>query len=103
VSHLLALFLFVQPAILVRTPSAATIDPNRRYAVLLNSNWNNNAVYFGKRQGRSQFPVLTEAYYMQSDVKTGNQGGRQRPRQTRNGMARHPPHGHQRKIGSGSI
>jgi hypothetical protein len=62
---LLAVFLFVQPAIPVRTPSAAAIDPNKFYAVLLN----NNAVYFGKLQGLgSPFPVLTEVYYVQSNV-----------------------------------
>jgi hypothetical protein len=62
---LLAIFWFVQPAIPVRTPSAATIDPNKFYAVLLN----NNAVYFGKLQGLgSPFPVLTEVYYVQSNV-----------------------------------
>jgi hypothetical protein len=62
---LLAVFFFVQPAIPVRTPSAATIDPNKFYAVLLN----NNAVYFGKLQGLgSPFPVLTEVYYVQSNV-----------------------------------
>jgi hypothetical protein len=60
---LLAVFLFVQPAIPVRTPSAAKIDPNRFYAVLLN----NNSVYFGKLQGLgSPYPVLTEVYYVQS-------------------------------------
>src|ERR1700683_1968970 len=62
---LLAVFFFVQPAIPVRTPSAAAIDPNKFYAVLLN----NNAVYFGKLQGLgSPFPVLTEVYYVQSNV-----------------------------------
>jgi len=62
---LLAVFLFVQPAIPARTPAAAAIDPNKFYAVLLN----NNAVYFGKLQGLgSPFPVLTEVYYVQSNV-----------------------------------
>ena len=60
---LLAVFFFVQPAIPVRTPSAANIDPNKFYAVLLN----NNSVYFGKLQGLgSAFPVLTEVYYVQT-------------------------------------
>ena len=60
---LLAVFFFVQPAIPVRSPSAATIDPSKFYAVLLN----NNSVYFGKLQGLgSAFPVLTEVYYVQS-------------------------------------
>ena len=60
---LLAVFFFVQPAIPARTPSAAKIDPNKFYAVLLN----NNAVYFAKIQGLgSPFPVLTEVYYVQT-------------------------------------
>jgi hypothetical protein len=50
-----------QPA----APSAASIDPNRYYAVLLN----NNSVYFGKLEGLgSEFPVLHDVYYVQSNV-----------------------------------
>jgi hypothetical protein len=61
---LVAMFFFVQPAIPVRTPSAAAIDPNKFYAVLLT----NNSVYFGRLQGLgSRFPVLTEVYYIQSN------------------------------------
>jgi hypothetical protein len=62
---LLAVFFFVQPAIPRRTPSAAAIDSNKFYAVVLN----NNSVYFGKLQGLgSAFPVLTEVYYIQSNT-----------------------------------
>jgi hypothetical protein len=47
------------------TPSAAAIDPNKYYAVLLN----NNSVYFGKLEGLgSEFPVLHDVYYVQSNV-----------------------------------
>jgi hypothetical protein len=47
------------------TPSAAVIDPNKYYAVLLN----NNSVYFGKLEGLgSEFPVLHDVYYVQSSV-----------------------------------
>jgi|SRR5580692_3872810 hypothetical protein len=61
---LLAVLFFVQPALPVRSPSAAKIDPNKYYAVLLN----NNSVYFGKLQGLgSPFPVLTEVYYVQGN------------------------------------
>jgi hypothetical protein len=61
---LLAVFFFVQPVIPGRTPSAAAIDSNKFYAVLLS----NNSVYFGKLQGLgSRFPVLTEVYYIQSN------------------------------------
>jgi hypothetical protein len=60
---LLAIFFFVQPAIPARPTSAAAIDANKFYAVLLT----NNSVYFGKLQGLgSPFPVLTEVYYVQS-------------------------------------
>jgi len=66
---LLAVFLFVQPAIPARTPAAAAIDPNKFYAVLLN----NNAVYFGKLQGLgSPFPVLTEVYVNQETKAVSN-------------------------------
>jgi hypothetical protein len=45
--------------------SGATIDPNKYYAVLLS----NNFVYFGKLEGLgSEYPVLREVYYIQSDV-----------------------------------
>lgn len=61
---LLAVFIFFQPAIPVRTPSAAAIDSSKFYAVLLS----NNSVYFGRLQGLgSRFPVLTEVYYIQSN------------------------------------
>jgi len=61
---LIVVFFFVQPAIPGRTPSAAAIDSNKFYAVLLS----NNSVYFGKLQGLgSRFPVLTEVYYIQSN------------------------------------
>jgi hypothetical protein len=61
---LLALFFFLQPAIPLRTPSAAHIDSSKFYAVLLT----NNSVYSGKLQGLgSAFPVLTEVYYVQSN------------------------------------
>jgi hypothetical protein len=47
------------------TPTAAAIDPNKYYAVLLN----NNSVYFGKLEGLgSEFPVLHDVYYVQSNV-----------------------------------
>lgn len=46
-------------------PTAAAIDPNKYYAVLLN----NNSVYFGKLEGLgSEFPVLHDVYYVQSNV-----------------------------------
>jgi hypothetical protein len=46
-------------------PADAAIDPNKYYAVLLN----NNSVYFGKLQGLgSEFPVLRDVYYVQSNV-----------------------------------
>src|SRR5580692_249761 len=45
--------------------SGATIDPNKYYAVLLS----NNFVYFGKLEGLgSEYPVLREVYYIQSNV-----------------------------------
>ena len=48
-----------QPA----TPTAAAIDPNKYYAVLLA----NGAVYFGHLEGLgSPFPVLHDVYYVQS-------------------------------------
>lgn len=47
------------------TPTGASIDPNKYYAVLLN----NNSVYFGKLEGLgSEFPVLHDVYYVQSNV-----------------------------------
>jgi hypothetical protein len=47
------------------TPVDAAIDPNKYYAVLLN----NNSVYFGKLEGLgSEFPVLHDVYYVQSNV-----------------------------------
>jgi hypothetical protein len=47
------------------TPADAAIDPNKYYAVLLN----NNSVYFGKLEGLgSEFPVLHDVYYVQSNV-----------------------------------
>jgi hypothetical protein len=62
---ILGVVFMVQPAIPPRTPNAATIDPNRYYAVLLT----NNSVYFGHLQGLgSAFPVLTDVYYVQSNV-----------------------------------
>ena len=46
-------------------PASASIDPNKYYAVLLN----NNSVYFGKLEGLgSEFPVLRDVYYVQSNV-----------------------------------
>jgi hypothetical protein len=43
----------------------ASIDPNKYYAVLLN----NNSVYFGRLEGLgSEFPVLRDVYYVQSNV-----------------------------------
>lgn len=46
-------------------PASAAIDPNKYYAVLLN----NNSVYFGKLEGLgSEFPVLHDVYYVQSNV-----------------------------------
>jgi hypothetical protein len=63
VALLVAIF-FAQAALPARSPSAAAIDPNKYYAVLLN----NNSVYFGRLQGLgSPFPVLTEVYYIQSN------------------------------------
>ncbi|MBV8906132.1 MAG: hypothetical protein JOZ22_21040 [Acidobacteriia bacterium] len=45
--------------------SAAAIDSSKYYAVLLN----NNSVYFGKLEGLgSEFPVLHDVYYVQSNV-----------------------------------
>jgi hypothetical protein len=47
------------------SPTDAAIDPNKYYAVLLN----NNSVYFGKLEGLgSEFPVLRDVYYVQSNV-----------------------------------
>jgi hypothetical protein len=47
------------------SPPAAAIDPNKYYAVLLN----NNSVYFGRLEGLgSEFPVLRDVYYVQSNV-----------------------------------
>jgi hypothetical protein len=47
------------------SPTAADIDPNKYYAVLLN----NNSVYFGKLEGLgSEFPILHDVYYVQSNV-----------------------------------
>jgi hypothetical protein len=49
----------------VSAVSAATIDPNKYYAVLLS----NNSVYFGKLEGLgSEYPVLRDVYYVQSNV-----------------------------------
>jgi len=46
--------------------SAAAIDSSKYYAVLLN----NNSVYFGRLEGLgSEFPVLRDVYYVQSNVK----------------------------------
>lgn len=48
----------------VNSPSAA-IDPDKYYAVLLNS----NSVYFGKLEAlTSEYPVLRDVYYVQSSV-----------------------------------
>jgi len=42
-----------------------TIDPKKYYAVLLS----NGSVYFGQLQGfGSEYPVLTDVYYVQSNV-----------------------------------
>jgi hypothetical protein len=50
-------------------PADAAIDPNKYYAVLLN----NNSVYFGKLEGLgSEFPVLRDVYYVQSNVNQEN-------------------------------
>ena len=47
------------------TPAGAAIDHNKYYAVLLS----NGAVYFGHLDGLgSDFPVLTDVYYIQSTV-----------------------------------
>jgi hypothetical protein len=62
---ILGVVFMVQPAIPAKLPAAAAIDPDRYYAVLLT----NNSVYFGKLQGLgSAFPVLTDVYYVQSNV-----------------------------------
>ncbi len=62
---ILGVVFMVQPAIPAKVPAAAAIDANRYYAVLLT----NNSVYFGKLQGLgSAFPVLTDVYYVQSNV-----------------------------------
>ena len=46
-------------------PTAAVIDQSRYYAVLLS----NGSVYFGKVEGLgSEFPVLRDVYYVQSNV-----------------------------------
>jgi hypothetical protein len=65
---ILGVVFMVQPAIPAKVPTAAAIDANRYYAVLLT----NNSVYFGKLQGLgSAFPVLTDVYYVQSTVDQG--------------------------------
>lgn len=49
----------------VQVPASAAVDHNRYYAVLLS----NGAVYFGHLDGfGSDFPVLTDVYYIQSSV-----------------------------------
>lgn len=54
-----------RPAAASASPSAATIDPNQYYAVLLS----NNSVYFGKLEGaNTEYPVLHDVYYVQSGV-----------------------------------
>jgi len=48
-----------------QTTTSAVIDPKSYYAVLLS----NNSVYFGKLEGLgSEFPVLRDVYYVQSNV-----------------------------------
>ncbi len=45
------------------TTAAGTIDPNKYYAVLLNT----NTVYFGHLEGLgTQYPVLRDVFYIQS-------------------------------------